>query len=154
MLHVMSAQCVAHDLHTIAPGPLEHTCWRQFAPQWEDCKKILICAFERNYYYNIITELLFLVFFHPHQSCVINCLQIKTNIASIAPQKIITHATLQPTWWHPLPKLQQASAAEEDCLPDLPAFPQNQPDVPCALCTYKHHYPVLPHTSVIKSLSW
>ena len=39
MLHVMGAQCVARDLHTIAPGPLERTCWRQFAAQWGDCKK-------------------------------------------------------------------------------------------------------------------
>ena len=28
MLHVMSARCVARDLHTIVPGPLERTCWR------------------------------------------------------------------------------------------------------------------------------
>ena len=27
MLHVTSAGCVAHDLHTIAPGPLERTFW-------------------------------------------------------------------------------------------------------------------------------
>ena len=38
-LHVISARCVARDLHTIAPGPLEHTCWRQFAALWGDCKK-------------------------------------------------------------------------------------------------------------------
>ena len=30
-LHVISARCVARDLHTVAPGPLERTCWRQFA---------------------------------------------------------------------------------------------------------------------------
>ena len=30
-LHVISARCVARDLHTIAPGPLERTYWRQFA---------------------------------------------------------------------------------------------------------------------------
>ena len=39
MLHVISTQCVAHDLHTISPWPLEHMCWRQFAVQWGDCKK-------------------------------------------------------------------------------------------------------------------
>ena len=39
MLHVVSALCVTHDLRTIAPGPLERTCWRQFAAQWGDCKK-------------------------------------------------------------------------------------------------------------------
>ena len=39
MLHVISAQCVAHDLHSIAPGPLERACWRQFAALWGDCKK-------------------------------------------------------------------------------------------------------------------
>ena len=30
-LHVISARCVARDLHTVAPGPLERACWRQFA---------------------------------------------------------------------------------------------------------------------------
>ena len=39
MLHMISARCVAHDLHTIAPWPLERTCWRQFTVQWGDCKK-------------------------------------------------------------------------------------------------------------------
>ena len=39
MLHVISARCVTRDLHTIAAGPLERTCWRQFATQWGDCKK-------------------------------------------------------------------------------------------------------------------
>ena len=34
--------CVARDLHTIAPGPLERTCWRQFAALWGNCKKIRI----------------------------------------------------------------------------------------------------------------
>ena len=38
-LHVISAQCVARDLHTIVPGPLERTCWRQFAALWGDCNK-------------------------------------------------------------------------------------------------------------------
>ena len=39
MLHVISARCVARDLHTTVPGPLERTCWRRFAAQWGDCKK-------------------------------------------------------------------------------------------------------------------
>ena len=30
-LHVISAPCVSRDLHTVSPGPLERTCWRQFA---------------------------------------------------------------------------------------------------------------------------
>ena len=38
-LHVISARCVARDLHTIAPGPLERTCWRQFAALWGDGNK-------------------------------------------------------------------------------------------------------------------
>ena len=38
MLHVISAQCVACDLHTFVPGLLEHMCWRRFAAQWGDCK--------------------------------------------------------------------------------------------------------------------
>ena len=36
---MISAWCVAHDLHTIAPRPLERTCWKQFAALWGDCKK-------------------------------------------------------------------------------------------------------------------
>ena len=32
-------RCVARDFHTIAPGSLERTCWRQFAALWGDCKK-------------------------------------------------------------------------------------------------------------------
>ena len=38
-LHVISARCVARDLHTVASEPLERTCWRQFAALWGDCKK-------------------------------------------------------------------------------------------------------------------
>ena len=41
----MSAICVACDLHTIAPRPLEHACWRQFAVQWGVCKKSWIVPF-------------------------------------------------------------------------------------------------------------
>ena len=45
MLHVISAQCVARDLHTIAPRTLQHTCWRRFAAQWGDCSKSRIAPF-------------------------------------------------------------------------------------------------------------
>ena len=45
ILHVISTLCVARDLHTIAPGPLERTCWRQLAAQWEDCKKSRVAPF-------------------------------------------------------------------------------------------------------------
>ena len=38
-LHVISARSVARDLHTVAPGLLERTCWRQFTALWGDCKK-------------------------------------------------------------------------------------------------------------------
>ena len=31
---------LAHDLHMIGPGPLEHRCWTQFAAQWGDCKNL------------------------------------------------------------------------------------------------------------------
>ena len=41
MLYVISAWCVACDLHTIAPGPLEYTCWRRF----EIVKKSWIAPF-------------------------------------------------------------------------------------------------------------
>ena len=51
MLHVISARCVARDLHTNAPGPLARTCLRRFAAQWRDCKKISNCAFECDYYH-------------------------------------------------------------------------------------------------------
>ena len=36
---MMNVRCAARDLHTIAPGPLECTCWRWFAALWGDCKK-------------------------------------------------------------------------------------------------------------------
>ena len=39
MLHVISARCVARDLHTFAPVPLERTCWGGLAAQGGDCKK-------------------------------------------------------------------------------------------------------------------
>ena len=38
MLHVVSTRCVAHDLHTTVPRPLERTYWRQFTGQSGDCK--------------------------------------------------------------------------------------------------------------------
>ena len=49
MLHMISARCVARDLHTTAHLPLERTCWRQFAAQWG--VKILNCVFQCNHYY-------------------------------------------------------------------------------------------------------
>ena len=63
LLHVIGARCVARDLHTIAPGLLECTCWRQFAAQWGDCQewwlsKISNCAFECDYYYYYFSSLL------------------------------------------------------------------------------------------------
>ena len=39
MLHVINARCVERHLHTIAPVPLERTCWRRFEAQLGDCKK-------------------------------------------------------------------------------------------------------------------
>ena len=45
MLYVISAWCVACDLHTISPWPLEHTFWRQLAVQWGDWKKSWIAPF-------------------------------------------------------------------------------------------------------------
>ena len=39
MLHMISARCVARDLHTIAPRPHDCTFWKQFAAQRGDCKK-------------------------------------------------------------------------------------------------------------------
>ena len=45
MVHVISARCVARDLHTITPGPLERTCWGRFTAQWGDCKKSGIAPF-------------------------------------------------------------------------------------------------------------
>ena len=43
MLHMMTARCVARDLHTIAPWPLERTCWRWFMAQWGDHKNLELC---------------------------------------------------------------------------------------------------------------
>ena len=40
MLHMISAQCVARDLHMIASGPFEHMCWRQISAQRGDCKHL------------------------------------------------------------------------------------------------------------------
>ena len=40
---MISARCVARDLHKIVPGPLERTCLRRFA--------VRVCAFECDYYY-------------------------------------------------------------------------------------------------------
>ena len=40
MLHVISARCVANDLYTTEPGPLERTWWRRFAAQCGDCKNL------------------------------------------------------------------------------------------------------------------
>ena len=51
MLHVISTQCVARDLHTIVPKPLERTCWRQFAAHRRDCIEISNCAFGWDYFY-------------------------------------------------------------------------------------------------------
>ena len=45
MLHLISAWCVAHDLHAIAPWSLKCTCWRQFTAEWGDCKKSQIAPF-------------------------------------------------------------------------------------------------------------
>ena len=51
ILHVMSIQYVASDLHTTARWPLEYACWRQFAVLWGDCKKISNCVFQCNHYH-------------------------------------------------------------------------------------------------------
>ena len=45
MLHVMCTQCVACDLHTIAPWPPEYMCWRKLTAQWKDCKTSWIAPF-------------------------------------------------------------------------------------------------------------
>ena len=45
MLQVVSAQCVAHDVHMIVSWPLECTCWRQFVMLWEDCVQSGIVPF-------------------------------------------------------------------------------------------------------------
>ena len=55
-LLVISAWCVARDLHTIAPGPLEHMCWRQSAAQWGDCDKSRIASFNAVIIIIIITQ--------------------------------------------------------------------------------------------------
>ena len=41
---MISVRCVARDLHTIAPGSHERTCWRQFAALWGDWKKSQIAS--------------------------------------------------------------------------------------------------------------
>ena len=49
---MISTRCVARDLHMIVPGPLEQKCWRRFAAQWGDCKKISNYAIQCDYYYH------------------------------------------------------------------------------------------------------
>ena len=56
-LHVISARCVARDLHTVVPGPLEHTCCRQFTALWGDCKKSRIAPLNA-----IITIIIIIIF--------------------------------------------------------------------------------------------
>ena len=51
MFHVMSARCVARDLHTITSWLLERTCWRQFAAQLGDYKKKSYCALQCDHFY-------------------------------------------------------------------------------------------------------
>ena len=51
VLHVMGALCAAHDLHTIVPGPLEGTCWTQFAAQSADCEKVSNSAFFFSFFF-------------------------------------------------------------------------------------------------------
>ena len=52
MMHVMSARCVARDLHTIAPGPLERATVGDGSRRNEEIvKKMSNCAFECHYHY-------------------------------------------------------------------------------------------------------
>ena len=52
MLHVISARCVARDLHTNAPGPTECTCRRQFVAQWGDCEHLELSLHYLYYHYD------------------------------------------------------------------------------------------------------
>ena len=63
MLHMISVRWSAHDLHSVMPGLLERTCWRQFAGQWGDCQKSRIAPL------NVlidITDWLNICMFHFH----------------------------------------------------------------------------------------
>ena len=51
---MISARCVARDLHTISLWPLECTCWRHFAAQW-DCQKSQIVPF------NVIISIIIII---------------------------------------------------------------------------------------------
>ena len=58
MLHVINALCTVRDVHTIAPGPLERACWRQFATQ-RDCKKSRIAPY--NAFIIIVIIIIFVI---------------------------------------------------------------------------------------------
>ena len=52
MLHVISARCVARDLHTVVPWPLDYMHWRQFTAQWGDCRNLTL---------RLLVQLLFII---------------------------------------------------------------------------------------------
>ena len=58
---MISARCVACDLHTIAPGLLERVCWRQLAAQGGDCEKSRIAPVNAIIIIIIINEQVFAV---------------------------------------------------------------------------------------------
>ena len=72
---MISARCVAHDLHKIAPGPLERTCWRRFAAQWGDCTKSQIAPL------NAITIIIIIIII---TYCKCNLMRINWGLALLA----------------------------------------------------------------------
>ena len=73
LLILQTARRVARDLHTIAPRPLECTCWRKFAAQQGDCIKSQTanCAFECDHYFCCCC--CFLIAKHPNNMCGAMC---------------------------------------------------------------------------------
>ena len=60
MLHVISAQCVASDLHTIVPGPLSVADSSQHS---EEILKIKSCTFVCDFFFFFFFFLVFKIIF-------------------------------------------------------------------------------------------
>ena len=116
MLHVISAQSVARDVHTVAPGPLERTCWKRsrhseqivktrFVPLNEIPIILLLLLF---YYYSLITSCasffvsqccaLPMTHYCPAPPMACNCFKGQVTCACPMPSVIDKNATLPITF--------------------------------------------------------
>ena len=84
MLHVISARCVARDLHMIAPGTLERMCWTQFVAPWGGCEKSQIALS------NAIIIIIIIVFIIMHV-CVCVCVCVRACVHVCACMHVCVH---------------------------------------------------------------